>query len=531
MEAHAKRKINHENKVSLYFSATNLEDMDLFGDSDPQLFVKERTWDGNWAFIGKTEVIDGNENPVWNTPVEIIFRFQKRQQLLLTVGDNDGGDDFEKIGSALVELSEILAGNEMGTTVDLRREGETTGSLNIKYETVLDHNELYTIDLSASEVKDVEWFSQSDPYIRLCRPGAQYLEEIEPSAIPEDGWEEVVKTEFVKDNLNPDFRPLLIDSQSLNRGDTLKPVRAEVWDHSKDGDHEQLSHGFFNVQQLIGGRREIETTDDGDRSALIKVQNFEQQKVYTISDYFNAGLMLNTFVIVDFTESNGNQGEESSLHYASDELNRYQRVIQQIGSTLCGYDSDQYILGIGFGAKVPARGYEDVSDCFPLSPNPQSPWANGVKGIWDFYNQTLTEAEFGGPAKLAPSIRMALRTIKAGGDRDNSKGSHIYSIILIACHGEISDDQDTKDAICEAAELPVSIVVVGLADEPAEDMRILDGDNGVIRDSSGNAIKRDVVQYVHYKNFMDNENNLSEEVLKEIPNQVVDYFVSKGILP
>lgn len=61
-------------------------------------------------------------------------------------------------------------------------------------------------------------------------------------------------------------------------------------------------------------------------------------------------------------------------------------------------------------------------------------------------------------------------------------------------------------------------------------MRELDSDGSVLRASNGQSAVRDLVQFVKFKEFSSID-KLAEEVLKEIPSQVVDYMMYKKIRP
>lgn len=61
-------------------------------------------------------------------------------------------------------------------------------------------------------------------------------------------------------------------------------------------------------------------------------------------------------------------------------------------------------------------------------------------------------------------------------------------------------------------------------------MEQLDGDEEPLRDARGQICKRDIVQFVRYRECMA-RGNLAEEVLKEIPEQVCGYMDSVGYVP
>lgn len=55
----------------------------------------------------------------------------------------------------------------------------------------------------------------------------------------------------------------------------------------------------------------------------------------------------------------------------------------------------------------------------------------------------------------------------------------------------------TKDIIVQNANLPCSIVIVGIGNANFENMQVLDGDGGLIG-STGKKCPRDIVQFVPY---------------------------------
>ena len=60
---------------------------------------------------------------------------------------------------------------------------------------------------------------------------------------------------------------------------------------------------------------------------------------------------------------------------------------------------------------------------------------------------------------------------------------------------------ETRDAIVHASNLPMSIIIVGVGNADFSDMRMLDGDDGVLRSPSGEPACRDIVQFVPYRDF------------------------------
>ena len=61
-------------------------------------------------------------------------------------------------------------------------------------------------------------------------------------------------------------------------------------------------------------------------------------------------------------------------------------------------------------------------------------------------------------------------------------------------------------------------------------MEELDGDGALLRDNNGRACLRDIVQFVEFRECT-KRGNLAEEVLREVPDQVCQYYERIGFKP
>ena len=62
----------------------------------------------------------------------------------------------------------------------------------------------------------------------------------------------------------------------------------------------------------------------------------------------------------------------------------------------------------------------------------------------------------------------------------------------------INDMQATVNQIVMASRLPISIIIVGVGNADFSSMEQLDGDDGLLRDSTGRPASRDIVQFVRF---------------------------------
>ena len=62
-------------------------------------------------------------------------------------------------------------------------------------------------------------------------------------------------------------------------------------------------------------------------------------------------------------------------------------------------------------------------------------------------------------------------------------------------------------------------------------MNILDADDEILVDDNGRKADRDIVQFVPFNKYMNDGRKLAEEVLEEIPKQIVEFYQHKKIPP
>nr|XP_038024119.1 copine-5 isoform X3 [Anas platyrhynchos] len=265
-------------------------------------------------------------------------------------------------------------------------------------------------------------------------------------------------------------------------------------------------------------------------SGTVTLLSFAVESDHTFLDYIRGGTQINFTVAIDFTASNGNPSQSTSLHYLSPyQLNAYTMALKAVGEIIQDYDSDKMFPALGFGAKIPPDGR--VSHEFPLNGDAANPSCSGIEGILEAYHRSLRSVQLYGPTNFAPVVNHVARSAAAVPD-----GSQ-YFVLLIITDGVISDMAQTKEAIVNAAKLPMSIIIVGVGQAEFDAMVELDGDD--IRISSrGKVAERDIVQFVPFRDYIDRTGNqvlsmarLAKDVLAEIPDQFISYMKARGIKP
>ena len=272
------------------------------------------------------------------------------------------------------------------------------------------------------------------------------------------------------------------------------------------------------VNDLCNGK----TTLDCGSGCNVLLDQFQVITKPKFTDYLRAGWEISMTAAIDYTASNGEPSHPNSLH-ALGPNNQYINALSSVGYIVEPYDNDRMFPTFGFGGMHRGMGMSSVSHCFPIngSPDPNIP---GIAAMVQTYQQTLPQISLQGPTYFGPILNEFLMMLRS------QQGKSSYNILLILTDGAIHDMAATKDAIYQLADLPCSIIIIGVGNADFGMMEELDGDDEGLRNSMGQLVPRDIVQFVEFNKCIA-RGNLNEEVLKEVPNQVCSFMERAGIQP
>ena len=334
-----------------------------------------------------------------------------------------------------------------------------------------------------------------------------------------------------KDNDNKIFYEIYSDiilyrSELLKDNGIFEPVKIP-FDLFKD---KTIIIKFYDSKKRESGNFKVNVLDFvNGQSFEIKVNkvNFkiisksEITKNYSFIDYLKSGVEIGLSVAIDFTNSNGDPRDPSSLHYIyGRESNQYERAITSCVNILSYYDYDQLYPCFGFGAKIEGKGHTLFNLNFQSNPNVQY-----IEGIIQAYHAAINYVQLFGPTFFGPIIKAVINLIK------NEYNKLKYHILLILTDGKIDDIDDTIDQLVEASFLPLSVIIIGIGKADFSNMALLDADENPLFDSKGVKAVRDLVQFVPFLKYESNPQKLANEVLAEIPRQILEYYEFKNLDP
>ncbi|KAJ6234835.1 copine [Anaeramoeba flamelloides] len=519
-------------KIMLSISCKDLISLDTLSKSDPLAVLFEVNPKTHKATeIGRTEWYKDNSNPVFSKTFVVEYRFETVQLYKIGLYDYDGKNkrlsQMDFIGEIKFNLGELMGSRGMALSkhlINVKKPKRKNGICTVIGEESEESSSLVKMRLQGIKLEKKDFFGKSDPFLNFYR-----------KQVEGEGWIKVHSTEVRKNTLFPKWKPMSISSTILCGNDISRQIKIECLDWNKNGKFDLIGACELTLQEIQDSKSKtfdlINPKKKKKRkyknSGKIKFSEMLIEEQPTFLSYIHGGCEISMVTAIDFTGSNGQPTQPSSLHYFdSYTVNDYQNAITTCGSILANYDQDQMFPTFGFGAKINGK----VSHCFPLNGNTNNPQVQGVRGILQAYNNVFNWPSFSlwGPTNFAPIINSV-----AGIVRNSLKNSNEqkYFVLLFITDGEISDMSLTKKAIVEASNLPISIVIVGVGPANFDKMEELDGDD--VRVSyQGKKAARDIVQFVAFRDFKtQGPETLARETLAEIPEQLMGYFKSRGIKP
>ncbi|XP_063721552.1 copine-5-like [Symsagittifera roscoffensis] len=603
------------NLLDLTVSCKDLKNKDTFSKSDPMCVVMMRESSSSpYVEVGRTERVENNLNPSFTTPFRMKYFFERSQQLRFEVYDCDSSsgslDHHDKLGHLEVSLAEVVQGRLATQGKLLVDSGNTHAKIFIRAQQTVECRESWNICFSARGLDNKDFFGLSDPYLVFYKKsakgdfivtgqtkviknnlnpnwepfiinkarfndndeqlpikiecydynsdgspdfigdvtttGGELFKEIGSKSFPVRSFIVTGQTKVIKNNLNPNWEPFIINKARFNDNDDQLPIKIECYDYNSDGSPDFIGDVTTTGGELfkeigsksfplINQHKKEKKGKKYKNSGVLLVSSLTSEEECDFIYYVQAGLQISFIVAVDFTASNGNPQVPNSLHYFNPQyaVNQYTTAIQAVGNVIQEYDSDKLFPVYGFGGRF--FGTQVVSHNYPLNNNPDNPNVVGVQGILDSYRYAISHSQLAGPTYFQPIIKAAMRTAS-----QFQTGLH-YFMLLIITDGAIVDLDATIEAVIEASHYPLSIIIIGVGDADFDSMEALDSDKAML--SSGNRVAaRDIVQFVALRDIIrpdmdpsrlsvQHQQQLAMHVLAEVPRQVKDYLKPKGVYP
>lgn len=355
--------------------------------------------------------------------------------------------------------------------------------------------DLFQFQLSG-DLRTKNWINNPKPYfiISVADENHQWIRTVS------------YKDPTIGSTTSPVWKTLEFPIQQLCNSDKDCPIKIQIYD-----DINQHLIGEINeisINQIISANNiPLPLKPDG---GFITFQNPKIIRKTNFLDLLQV-VNLSFATAIDFTASNGHPNIRTSLHYVDKDnksnYNIYQQCIEHVGYVIIDYDNDKRIPVHGFGAQLqsPTGQFSATSHCFSLSEEE----VYGVEGIMEAYRNSFQTMKLSGPTLLEPIIRKATEDA-----RKAAESKFNYTVYLIITDGNIQDMDETVNAVIEASNYPISFIIMGVGDGDFTNMKLLDGDEKLLKQGDKEAT-RDIVQFVRFLPEM-HATLLAEQVLEEV---------------
>ena len=492
--------------------------------------------------------VENTLNPEFIKVFIFDYEFGTPMRLVVSLFDEVKKGDNKSMGSAVFDVGELLGAR--GCTKAKRLKNGGTLFAHVRKST---GSGMLRLKLKGVNLKNTEGFlRKSDPFFELSR---------KISSAGGATWDNVYRSDTVRDNLSPTWDDAIIELSTLCGGDLDLPIKVSIYDHEGKGNHVLMGQFETSVNGLVSastdgsedmGKAITASTKGKDTGKVIVlkamvagigesmtkrmakasisstpvasttnrtfVPTASSVKRASFVDYISGGCELNVVVAIDFTGSNGDPRKPGTLHHLSKNRskNDYEKAMSAILSILAKYDTDQKFPVLGFGAKYDGV----VRHCFQCGAQKE---VHGVTGVLDAYHGVFKSGLImSGPTDFTEVMETAAAKAISAQEAASQNGRQTYTILLILSDGAVSDVQATAACLDRISDAPLSIVIVGVGDADFGAMEFLDDRSDA---------KRDIAQFVQMNKHQTSNVDLTSVTLREIPGQLVDYFQSKGIQP
>jgi len=472
---------NMKSKVKLEFTIENIEINHKY-KIDAMLLNSQFT-DGF-----STETVNSHNNIIiFNTCYICDYYFEKRQDLQISLFNNS-----QKEGTIKLPLAQIVGSR--GSTY--KQKIGKNAFIIISAQGISDDNAYLEFNFTTKCISYFDFNKISDKISYLIISNGK----------------KIYSSESISSFGN--FEPIKIPVALIDKGFTVSFL---------DSNKEMLGFKNESIQSFIASNGNIYLDLNVNKKQLSIINNSHLIKNYSFIDYIKNGVFIKLDIGIDFTASNELPNNPNSLHYIYGNYpNDYEQAIRACGMIVAYYDYNQSFPTYGFGAAV--GNDTKPSMCFNVNFK-ENPEIYTIDNVIEEYKNCFKNIQLAGPTKFCPMIRQVIGNIR----RENNPLK--YHILLILTDGIILDMQETIDALVEGSFLPLSVIIIGIGNDHFQEMIVLDGDDVPLVSSSGVKRMRDLVQFVPFNKYKSNPEKLAEQVLEEVPRQVIEYYTMNNIFP
>ena len=366
MELHDISGHGDREKIELYVSCRNLVVRDMASKSDPYVIISMRTITGQWRVVGKTEIKWNHSDPDFAKSFIVDFIFERRQWVKIECRDADDptGTQYDSLGQAEFELGYLIGAQNSTLALDLKEpeKDRILGKVVVRGEPKKDHiKDSVSMKFQGMGLAGMFLFMPERAFFTISK--LVYRGEI--ATVPKkivtndsynlvtnekgEEWIAVYESEL-SSGANPNFPEIQVSLSKLCSGDMNTPLRFTLYVSRLCDNHKYKGEFQTTCEQLLAGPASFafkDMTVNNSHAGTLQLISSKIVKEYMMIEYLRGGMQMALSVGIDFTASNMDPLNPSSLHYcnrgAQGYLNMYQQAILAVGKILLNYDQDKQV--------------------------------------------------------------------------------------------------------------------------------------------------------------------------------------------
>ena len=505
--------------------------------------------DGKEKFIGDTDFAMSNNNPVYRRGIRFEVVTGKKQYMKIQCWDQEdpigGRPTLPTVGEASPELAYLLKFQE-GAEVPIWMGERQTGTITVRYRRILQAKNTFKFHLSCRDVKNVEFFSKTDPFVRILRPTEEYIHHTNPREIDTANWIKVFETEHIKNTLNPAYTPFELPWWELCAGHPDALIKFQIWDDNIFGLYERVGNGYTTFSNIIAGQRNIDCKDDDHYYVgTVVIDKIEELKIMGYADMLDKGVTFRPIVFMDCSascawahaEKESAAGADGKPTFKATE-SLMEKVLKDLQLAFEQYYKTTRFALIGFGAKV----RNTKVPVFAFNMNENNPGIANAQEAITYYRKMLPNLIMEEPTSMDPVIEkgqlMSAHVTKAM--------PNIYSMLVVLTDGDVGDRERLIENIVECSTMPISICFVGLSKDNKNSEAFnfltyldtgkrvgqvkdqLDGDRqDTLQDRNGKFASRDCTTFAKY-DAKTKSDAFAKDLFRNVIKEMGEYYSNRA---
>ena len=421
----------------------------------------------SWIEVARTEIIENTSYPIFDSVIGR-FNIDENQHIKFIVYDacNDVRPkdlSLRKIvATAETTVGAIVRGTAHWESSLTEKSGTQRGMIYVSSDIAGDAptvNIPVCMRMRCEKVEALYTFAETNSFIRVSK--------LHPSM----HWMSICKTGNDKGAAPKWNDELRVPLNRLANSDLNRNIKFELWGFEAGGKHKYICETIMplsRLAQMVAEGRGAMGVPMGNAQVITKkvettlhFDYFQAYSVPTLAAYLRETVEMCYSLAIDFTGSNGTSSSMFA-HHTSDPRKKmkqaadlYVDAISEVGGVMTAYDNDGMFPSFGFQSEF----------VFALSGDEGNTRCLGIEGMTNAFKSALTNRPLVGPTKFAPVIHKGMALAGATGGVASSD-TEKYVVLVVLTDGKFTDKQQTIDAVVEACKLPLSIMFVGVGDDP-----------------------------------------------------------------